>query len=90
MLVPQSCLTLCDPMTVAAKLLCPWNSLSKNIAVDSHSFLQGIFPTQVSDPCFLHYRQTLYHLPRQRDTFKFHISLYIKYFKVTPVPFKDI
>ena len=39
-LVPQSCLTLCDPM-----LLCPWNSPGKNTGVGSHSLLQGIFPT---------------------------------------------
>ena len=29
--------------------LCPWNSPSKNTGVDSHSLLQGIFPTQGSN-----------------------------------------
>ena len=30
------------------RLLCPWNSPGKNTGVDSHSLLQGNFPTQVS------------------------------------------
>ena len=29
-----------------ASLLCPWSSPGKNTGVDSHSLLQGIFPTQ--------------------------------------------
>ena len=28
------------------RLLCPWNSLGKNIGMDCHFLLQGIFPTQ--------------------------------------------
>ena len=28
------------------RLLCPWDSLSKNTGVGCHSLLQGIFPTQ--------------------------------------------
>ena len=32
-----------------ASLLCPWNSPGKNAGVGSHSFLQGIFPTQGSN-----------------------------------------
>ena len=36
-----------------ARLLCPWNSPAKNTGVGSPSFLQGIFPTQGSNPCFL-------------------------------------
>ena len=47
------------------QLLCPWNSPGKNIGVDSHSLLQGIFPNQVSNPCLLHYRQLLYCLSHQ-------------------------
>ena len=40
MLVSQSCLTLCDPMDYKpTKLLCPWNSPSKNTGVGSHSLL---------------------------------------------------
>ena len=29
-----------------AMLLCPWDSLGKNIGVGCHSLLWGIFPTQ--------------------------------------------
>ena len=33
-----------------ARLLCPWDSPGKNTGVGSHSGLQGIFPTQGSNP----------------------------------------
>ena len=33
-----------------ARLLCPWNSPGKNIGVGCHFLLQGIFPTQGSNP----------------------------------------
>ena len=33
--------------------------------VGSHSLLQGIFPTQESNPGLLHCRQILYHLSHQ-------------------------
>ena len=41
MLVTQSCLTLGDLMDIAHRLVCPWDSPSKNIGVGSHSLLQG-------------------------------------------------
>ena len=41
------------PWTVAAKLLCPWNSPGKNTGVGCHFLLQGVFPTQGSIPCLL-------------------------------------
>jgi len=47
------------------RLPCPWNSPGKNIGVGSHSLLQGIFPTQGSNPGLLHCRQILYHLSHQ-------------------------
>ena len=43
-----------------ARLLCPWDSPDKNIAVGCHFLLQGIFLTQRSNPGLLHCRQTLY------------------------------
>ena len=46
-----------------ARLLC--DSPSKNTGVGSQSLLQGIFPTQGSNPSFPHYRQSLYHLRHQ-------------------------
>ena len=48
-----------------AWLLCPWNSPGKNIGVGSHSFLQGIFPTQISSLGLLYCRQILYCLSQE-------------------------
>ena len=51
----QSCLTLCDPMNC-----CPpgssvhEDSPGKNTGVGCHALLQGIFPTQGSNPCLLY------------------------------------
>ena len=61
------------PWTVAAGLLCPWNSPGKNTGMGSHSFLQGIFPTQGSNPGFLHCRQILYHLTHQGSPLNRHL-----------------
>ena len=43
------------PWTVAPRLLWPWNSLGKNTGIGCHALLQEIFPTQVSNPRFLHW-----------------------------------
>ena len=58
MKVTQSCLTLWDPMDYYSL----WNSPGQNTGVGSISFLQGIFPTQGSNPGLLHWRQILYQL----------------------------
>ena len=50
--VPQSCLTLCDPMGCS-----PWNSPGQKTGVDSISLLQGIFPSQVLNPGLLRCRR---------------------------------
>ena len=47
------------------RLLRLWNSPSKNTGVGFHSLLQGIFPTQGSNPGLLHCRRTLYCLSHQ-------------------------
>ena len=54
------------------RLLCPWNSPGKNTGVGCHFLLQGIFPTQGSNPPtqgwnpdVLHCRQILYCLSHQ-------------------------
>ena len=44
----QLCLTLCNPMDS------PWNSPDQNTGVGSLSHLQGIFPTQGSNPDLPH------------------------------------
>ena len=45
-----------------ARLLCLWNSSGKNTGVGSHFLLHGIFPTQGSNPGFLHCRHIFCHL----------------------------
>ena len=54
-LVAPSCPTLCDP-----RRLCSWDSPGKNTEVVCHFLLQGIFPTQGSNPSLPHCRQILY------------------------------
>ena len=56
MKITQSCLTLCNPVER------PWNSPGWNSGVGSLSLLQGIFPTQGSNPGLPHCRQILYQL----------------------------
>ena len=65
-LVAQSCLTLCDPMDCSP----PGSSVhgdspGKNTGVGCQALLQGVFPTQGSNPGLLHCRQILYHLNHQ-------------------------
>ena len=45
----------------------PWNSPGQNTEVGSFSFLQGIFPTQGSNPDLPHCRQILYQLSHKRS-----------------------
>ena len=63
-LVAQKCLTLCDPMDYSP----PGSSVhgdpsGKNTGC--HALLQGIFPTQGSNPGLPRCRQILYHLSHQ-------------------------
>ena len=64
-LVAHLCPTLLQPHGwYPSRLLCPWNSPGKNTAVGSHFLLQGIFPTQGSNPhllYLLHCRQIVCH-----------------------------
>ena len=48
-------------------LYSPWNSPGQNTGVDSLSLLQGIFPTQGSNPGLLHCRWILYQLNHKRS-----------------------
>ena len=62
-------LYLCNPMDCSqsssvtsqpiTRLLCPWDPPGKNTGVSCHFLLQGIFPTQGSNPhllCLLHWQ----------------------------------
>ena len=53
-LVPQSCLTLCNPMDCS--LSGSWDSLGKNTGVGYHDLLQEIFLTQGSNLHLLHWQ----------------------------------
>ena len=57
--VPRLHLTVCDPMDYTYS---PWNSPGQNSGAGSLSLLQGIFPTQRSNPGLPHCRQILYQL----------------------------
>ena len=46
-------------------LYSPWNSPGQNTGVSNLSLLQGVFPTQGSNPGLLHYGWILYHLSHQ-------------------------
>ena len=60
-LVAQSCPTLCDAMDCGPTVFSVHgDSPGKNTGVGGHALLQGIFPTQGSNPDFLHYRQIFY------------------------------
>ena len=49
----------------ATRLLRPWDFLGKSTGEGCHFLLQGIFPTQGSNPGLPHCRQTLYRLSHQ-------------------------
>ena len=57
----ESCSVVSDSLRPHG-LYSPWNSLGQNTGVGSLSLLQGIFPTQGSNPGLLHCRWILYQL----------------------------
>ena len=57
----ESCSVLSDSLQ-SHKLCSPWNSPGQNTEVGSLSLLQGIFPTQESNPDLPHCRRILYQL----------------------------
>ena len=63
-LVAQSCLTLCHPIDCSPSgSSVHGDSPGKNTGVGCHAFLQGIFPTQRSNPGLSHRRWILSELP---------------------------
>ena len=58
-LIAQSCLKLCDPMDCSPPVSSVLeDSSGKNIGVGFHALLQGIFPTQGSNPGLAHCRHS--------------------------------
>ena len=85
-LVAQSCPTICDPMNYSLPGCSVYgDSPGKNTGVGCHVLLQGIFPTQGSNPGLLHHRLILYHLSRQGSPFC--SPTYSKMQKARLVPF---
>ena len=66
--VTQSCLTLW-----LQGLCSPWNSPDQNTGVGSPSLLQGIFPTQGSNPGLPHCRWILYQLSQLLELAQTHV-----------------
>ena len=65
-LVGQSCPTLCDPMGCRPpRSSVHGDSPGKNTGVGCQALLQGIFPTQGSNPGLPHCRRILYQLSHQ-------------------------
>ena len=60
-LVTKSCPTLCDPMDCSPPAPLSMEFSGKNTEVGCLFLLQGIFPTQGSNPHLLHCRQIVYH-----------------------------
>ena len=57
-LITKLCLTLLRPHELSpARLLCAWHPPGKYIGVDCIFLLQGIFLTQGSNPCLLHWQE---------------------------------
>ena len=56
-LVTKSCLTLLQPHGLClSRVPSPWYFPGKNTGVGNRSLLQGIFPTQGWNSCFLHWQ----------------------------------
>ena len=56
--------SLCNP-GIDTSLFYPWNFPGKSTGVGCHFLFQGIFPTQGSNPCLLHWQAdslSLHHL----------------------------
>ena len=69
--VTQLCQILCDLMDCSL----PGSSVlgdspGKNTGVGFHALLQGIFPTQGSNPGLLHCKQILYHVSHHKNKLK--------------------
>ena len=67
------CVCACSVMSESSRphrlqptrFLCPQDSPGKNTGVGCHFLLQGIFPTQESNPGLLYCRQMIYSLSHQ-------------------------
>ena len=76
-LLAQSCLTLCNLMDCSLPGSSVYgDSPGKNTGVGCRALLQGIFPTQGSNPDLLHCRQILYQLRYQGSLRQLYVYIY--------------
>ena len=64
------------------RLLCLWDFPGKSTEVGCHALLQGIFLTQGSKPCLLHWRWILYCWATQESVFLYYIQYKSKSYKL--------
>ena len=62
--VSESCPVMSDSLRPHG-LYIPWNYVGQNTGMGSSSLLQGVFPTQGSNPCLPHCQEILYQLSHQ-------------------------
>ena len=67
-----------------------WNSPGQNTGVGSHFLLQGIFPTQGSNPGLLHCRPILYQLSHRGSLIRYMICKYFLPFYRLPFHFSVV
>ena len=70
------------------RLLGPWDSPGKSTGASSHFLLQGIFPSQASNPSLPHYRQILYLLSHQGSPLRVKVRrrTFLEFLGSTPFP----
>ena len=76
----QCCVSFrCTAEWFMYRFFCPWDFAGKNTGMHCHFLLQGIFLTQGSNHCLLHYRGILYHWATRKVSLCvfFFVSLYI-------------
>ena len=93
--VAKSCPTLLWPHELQpTRLLCPWDFPGKNTRVGHHFLLQGIFPTQESNPHLRHCMWVLYHWAtwedRRRDDWEWRKSTKSRATEEGPSPYLTI
>ena len=90
LLVMKSCLTFYASVDCSRTgSLCPWDSPGKNTGVGCHFLLQGIFPTQGSNPSVLDCRQILYHLGHQGSPqMLMHVCNFLKLFPLVIIEYE--
>ena len=81
MLSRFSLVWLCDPWTIAARILWAWDSPANNTGVGCHALLQGIFLTKGSNPCLLHPSALAGRFFTTSITWEDHLFVYFNSFK---------